>query len=102
MCESCYQDYESPRIITEQTIEAGRLISAVYRHHAAGGNAHSVLDDWNLEDSSINFCLEYIKKNEDGDSEEKLRDEKDCLELLLTMTEQERASALAMFDGYLK
>lgn len=42
-----------------------RLIELVYAFHGAGGDLHIVLDDGNIENSNITFCLEEIdKKNQ--------------------------------------
>lgn len=36
-----------------------------YTEHGAWGSLHIVLDDGNVEDSSVDFCIEWAKK--DGD-----------------------------------
>ena len=39
---------------------------AYYGEHAAGGSLHIVLDDGNLEDHNVDFCIEYAEKEGDG------------------------------------
>jgi hypothetical protein len=38
------------------------LVNALYQEHAAGCCLHIVLDDANVEDHSVQFCLEQAKK----------------------------------------
>lgn len=119
MCKSCYIKYGSPTFkpaaIYYQIID---YIYKVYEYNGAGGNAHIVLDDWNLEDTHIDWCLNNIhdkmkvliedqqytgmlvRKNED--TLEQLEAEKKCLILLRNLTLQERAYTLALLDGYIK
>jgi hypothetical protein len=66
MCEQCYIDAGSPSIINEKTEHAARLIESIYDspEGGVGGYAHIIVDDWNLDDDSIDFCLnEAILKN---------------------------------------
>ena len=35
--------------------------------NGTGGNLHITLDDWNLEDSNIKFCIKLSEKNKDKD-----------------------------------
>lgn len=86
--------------------EAVPLFKAVYDQPrgGAGGNLHIVLDDWNIEDESIHYCMDTTKVERyfDGELDTTLTDiERRCAEHLLTMTMEERAAALAKFDGYL-
>lgn len=74
--------------------ECIELIKMIYRHHAAGGRLHIILDDGNTDDGSVDFCVRYI-------AEEQAKDEDirtvwfHCVEmavvmLLNCMTEDER------------
>ena len=56
--------------VSEKTIRAYKLIADLYDLHngGAGGCGHIVFDDWNVGDSSIDFCLAGC------DSEETIRD----------------------------
>jgi hypothetical protein len=101
MCEGCYHEYGSPRIITEATKHAASLIDAVYGLAGAGGHAHVVIDDWNLEDHYILDCLEWVALNDQRASPEQLKAERDCLEALSMLSVNERASAMAIHAGYL-
>lgn len=42
--------------IPEPIRDAIVSIAGVYEHHDGGGNLHIVIDDWNVEDSSLEFC----------------------------------------------
>lgn len=93
MCYACYEEYEGDYgcTITPAAIAASDLISAVYEVHAAGGYAHIVVDDWNLGDDSIDFCL----------NETDIDDV--CHECLVAMKElpmPERIAALALYDQF--
>jgi len=51
MCKGCWEEAGSPAIINTKTRAVAKLIDDVYSYSGAGGNAHIVVDDWNLEDS---------------------------------------------------
>lgn len=103
MCQGCWKELGSPKIVNEKTISAQPLIDAVYEHHAAGGSLHIVLDDWNLGDSMVSHCRsitenppDYMK--DDNPSAERKAAELACCSALENMTVEERASALAFYD----
>ena len=54
-----------------------------YRH-CAWGSLHIVLDDFNLEDQHVKFCIQYAKEQGDTEGAE-------LGELLLQMSETQRA-----------
>lgn len=89
MCYSCYEEYGKPEIITDKTKLAASLIGLV----VGSANLHIVIDDWNLDDDSVIWCIE----NSDLDEEEQM-----CLDNLFALTEDERASAMAIAHGWLK
>ncbi len=91
MCIGCYEGYDSPAVITPETRAAAKLIEAVRSECPAGGELHIVIDDWNLEDDSLAFCKQYIKTDA----------ERACHDALAKMSLDERASAMALADGYL-
>lgn len=102
MCQDCYESYGSPVDVTPETKETVKAIRELYGYAAAGGGAHVVTDDWNLDDEDIDFCL----NNQDG---EYLRDKPEeakvtlkVLTLLRTMTESQRATVLGIRDGFIK
>ena len=41
------------------------LIEAYYIHNPAGGNCHGVLDDYNINDENLMFCLKLCRKKND-------------------------------------
>lgn len=53
----------------------------VYANHGAGGNLHIVLDDENIEDEHIRFCL---------DLPDITPQEKECAEMLLNIPKSKR------------
>jgi len=102
MCTSCWITYGAPKIKNSRTKHAAELIAAVYEWSCVGGNAHVVIDDFNLETHNIKYCIQYNKDNpreSDADNpgaEQAVTDE--CLQALLALTIDERASALALHD----
>lgn len=98
MCRNCWLEYGAPRVVNKKTLAARDLIAAVYEGHAAGGNAHIVIDDWNLEDEHVHYCRGCSDASQDD--EEQCDAETACLGALLKLTEDERASALAMYDDF--
>lgn len=103
MCESCYYEYGSPAILSDTTKEAAALVNRVYDFSIVGGNAHIVVDDWNLEDNNIRWCLDTaLTENHHEACTEQLIAERDCLEALLALSENERASAMAIHAGFIK
>lgn len=102
MCQSCWEAYGSPTIVNERTKAAAKLIGEVYEHHGAGGNCHTIVDDWNLEDWCVDDSLKNVTENPLGEDQEEIAASKACLEALKSMSLQERASALALHDGYVE
>jgi hypothetical protein len=121
MCGGCWNDYGNPKIDTPAVREAAKAVDDVYQHSCVGGNLHIVLDDWNIEDSNLEFCSHCIdhagmmplakdaadchkryneKKRLDPDPPEQLAAERRCCDLFMALTEDERASALALNDGF--
>ena len=104
MCYSCWEDWDKPAIDTPAVREAALAVIGVYEYHAAGGNMHIVLDDWNIEDEHVVWCRNKIA---DGgffgdDSSEQLAVELRCCDLFLALSESERAAALALIRGFWK
>ena len=60
MCETCWREYGSPQIINPLIRRAEKLIARVYEHGSVGGNLHIVIDDWNIEDEHIKFCIKHF------------------------------------------
>ena len=102
MCENCYRGYGSPTIVNEKVLAAVTLVRQVYESSCVGGNLHIALDDWNLDDDNLKFCSNEIDKagNEGRDSPLELKVERACCDAFMAMSEDERASALAIHDGF--
>jgi hypothetical protein len=95
MCKDCW-DAESERIDSPAVRRAAELIQIVYEYHPVAGGLHVILDDWNIEDGYLaggRFPWE-------TDTPGQIAAEEACLEALRALTEEERASALAIYDGY--
>lgn len=121
MCYGCWDKAGKPIIDTPAVRAAGAAALAVYEHHCAGGNLHIVLDDWNIEDDNLTFCSQCIdgagvmpddggmhpvhrryneEKRADPDPPAQLAAERTCCDLFMALSEEERASALALFCGF--
>jgi len=96
MCIDCWKHYGSPEIVNDITTTLASLISLIYEYHGAGGHLHIVIDDWNLDDDSIKFCLHQIEENHYNYSKEQVESERACAVLMLNSSLDERASALAL------
>lgn len=102
MCYGCYLKAGEPAIINDATRAAAALVAKVYEFSMVGGNAHIVVDDWNLEDHNIRWCLDTaLVENFHEASDEQLSAERGCLEALLALNPAERASAMALHDGFI-
>lgn len=103
MCFECYKAAGKPAIINEKTIYAAALVSKVYEFSNAGGHAHNVIDDWNLDDSNINWCIKLIDENDEKTDTNPLQIEAEleCLMALSRLTDDERASAMALHEGFI-
>ena len=116
MCYGCWEEGGTPQIDNEKVRAAVALVEAVYDHSCVGGNLHIVLDDWNIEDHSLEFCSYCIdhggvmppdqcnevhesyqaEKRAHPDPPEQLAVERVCCDAFMAMTEDERLSALAL------
>jgi hypothetical protein len=65
------------------TPELLERFKAYHRDNGAWGSLHIVLDDNNLKDSNVRFCVKFA--NEEGDSEGEA-----LAEILLTMSKTQR------------
>ena len=55
LCEHCKPGFDE--------LDARSLMRMVYDHHSTGCCGHIVFDDFNLEDESIQWCLDNQKKD---------------------------------------
>ncbi len=96
MCMTCYAEAGAPCIVNEKTLAAAELVRQLYatEYGAVGGTMHVVTDDWNLEDDHVAFCVKE-SQNCGGPLEQKVA------AAFAAMTEAERASTLALEEGWL-
>lgn len=103
MCYGCYEEEGKPSIVNDATKEAAILTNAVYEFSCSGGNCHIVLDDFNIDDDSIEYCLnEGLEDNLHEHTAEQLKIERECLLAFKALSVAERASALAIYEGWIK
>ncbi len=70
------------------------LMRAVYAFSVVAGNAHVVVDDGNMEDAHIRWCLDVaLPENIHEATTEQLTAERECLEHLLSMSQDDREIA---------
>lgn len=102
MCEGCWEEYGSPHIVTPAVLQATDLVARVYdgANGGVGGYGHIVLDDWNLDDGSVKFCLLECDNNEAQFPPDEVAVQRECLQAMLALTEAERASVLALDSGF--
>lgn len=111
MCRGCWEEYGSPMFLSDRVCKAAVLIEKVYEQvgGGVGGNLHIVVDDWNLEDDSIKWCMKKRHLRGPGLDWPGARPiemvptpiEKECGQALLDLNIKERASALALSEGWL-
>jgi len=81
--------------MNDKILAAVKAGAEVYKYSCVGGNAHAVLDDQNLDDSCVQFCLEYSRTSTDPDyTKEQLAAEQECLGTMLELTELERRAVV--------
>ena len=84
MCSECWGQHGSPKIDSSSVRDAVAKIARVYNFYATGGGLHIVVDDFNIDDGSIDFCLARPLSTV----------ERKCGETLRAMTVPERAAAI--------
>lgn len=95
---NCYRKLGSPVVVNSAVLHCAALIGCVYDLCPCGGRAHIVLDDWNLEDDNIAFCLGW------DDPDETQEENVACvaaLQAMRSLSIPERATALALHDGFI-
>jgi hypothetical protein len=98
MCLGCYEEAGKPKIYNDKVKEAVNLIKEVYEHSCVGGNLHVQIDDYNLSDDF--FKDEEMEVYDENAPAEQIAIERQLYALLRIMTEQERVSAVALYDGF--
>lgn len=99
MCYGCWEEAGRPAIVNGRTVAALPLIEAVYAESEVGGALHIVLDDWNLEDDDVAWCAS--DECASGQGRPFTDAEGRCTAAFVAMTEPERASALALYEGFI-
>lgn len=101
MCDDCWKRYYDSATSSDPcVIRASEAIREVYDYHLSGGGLHIVIDDWNLDDGSIEFCKDHIEATGYDAEPDRLEAERDCITALTELTEMERAAALALYEGF--
>lgn len=102
MCYGCWVEYGSPNLQNEVIDIAVGLIGDIYEHSFVGGACHIIVDDFNIGDYSVKFCEQYLEDNLEEWSDEFIDIQRRFLSTFSVMSVSERASALAIYDGYVK
>lgn len=87
MCHGCWAQMGEPRI---EKPEVRRMAERLAECEEFGG-LHIIVADWNIDDEAVEFCRDGTSA---ADAERAVATD------LLAMTEEERASALAIADGF--
>lgn len=100
MCQGCYAEAGSPKPQNAATISVAALVCNVYSYSSVGGNAHIVLDDWNVDDEAIDWCLTVaLSDNVHEADRHQLEAERLCLEAMRALPLDQRYAALAVAEG---
>ena len=95
MCKQCLIESGTQIVKNEKVYKCVHLVIDLYKVKSSGGAAHVVTDDYNMEDENIEFCLNLAKEN--GSHLEIA-----VLELMQTMTLDERFTTMGIVDGYIE
>jgi hypothetical protein len=87
MCEGCWNDYGSPKLLTENVKKMVAMLPDVNPY----GAFHIYVDDFNIDDDDLRFCM--------SEAEATPR-EIEFGKIAAASSIDERASALALYDGY--
>ena len=100
MCYGCWEEEGSPAIVNDKTKAAAKLVEELYEYHCSGGYLHIVTDDYNLKQHNIDWCA----TNRAEETMERPMDdvERRCYQALVVMTDEERGSAIAIYEGWVK
>lgn len=103
MCIDCYQEAGSPCIINDNVIDAANLININLLLDSVGGYAHIVIDDWNLENEHIEYCIEAAnKRSHSWVSEASRLVSLQVLAKLKDLSLEERYTAMAIAEGIIE
>jgi len=87
MCHGCYEEAGSPKPTPE-----ARALGLRLRDVDPFGGCHIVREDWNLEDSNIDFCIAHHSTTDA---------EREVMVALKALPEDQRAAAMAVADEYI-
>ena len=92
MCRDCWhRDGGGVKVVDTRLVDKFRpLCEAVYDAHDMGGGLHIVLDDNNLDDGSIEWCLDQDLTNV----------ERRCANFLLDQSYPTRWALIAKMEGW--
>lgn len=104
MCINCWKESGSTAFINDRVIAAAKLVKELYETDdgSVGGYGHIVFDDWNTSDGDIESCLRDLGNDENILSEETTMASMRALNAFKDLSEDERESALAIVDGFIK
>lgn len=100
MCLNCWKEEGSHAIVNDKTKAAAKLVEELYDEQPTGGYLHIVTDDYNVQQHHIDGCM--------GARALEIMDrpatdiERRCWRALFDMTTEERVSALALYEGWIK
>ena len=89
MCYGCYMKEGAPVLMTD----AVKAIAPRIRDADSFGGLHIVVEDWNLEDEDIQWCVDRAE----GITESERQLGRD----MLALSFDERVTAMALADGYI-
>jgi hypothetical protein len=76
--------HEGMKVMARLTIpDVLPLVRDYYVEHSTGGSLHIVLDDGNVENAHVDFCIEWAIEHDDAEGEKLAR-------LIRTMTKTQR------------
>ena len=99
MCIGCWNELGRPAAFTANTAKAVAAVRRLYTINDFGGEAHIVTEDWNIKDEHVAWCLDNLD-TEDRFPEEEAAS-RAALNLLRPMSEAQRATVLAIHEGFL-
>ena len=106
MCLSCWDERGSPSINSAKTREAAVWVARVYDFAVTGGPLHIQFSDWNIDDgyfkeTILDLEVHYWPAWLDDFTDEQIETCRTAYLKFKSLTEAERASALAIYDGYI-
>lgn len=100
MCEECWAEYGCPSEVTPEVKMAATAIQVTLKHQMDGGNLFPILD-WSFDDETLNLVITDIQRDEDT-PKDRLNSERVCVRLLQEMPIVQRATTIALVQGYLE